>query len=1430
MSITVMQFATRTAQLSKCTLLVLGSLVAPLASAAGFANVPQNPGTLLSGLNAPQQGRTAIIAYHAGTLFTVPEIPASQPNSDYQVRTWDLADPAQPVELATWGVSRQPIMAHGYLKKDGYLVLGDNFDPVGPWGFRATSESTFVREDVPNLLCSGTRGCLFQPWFVGESWWSYNTIEGNGTISLNWQEFANWDHLGQTGVIGHPFLIGDLLIFASDQSRTGVATYNVSDPGNPILLDVLTDGGPGGYWPELWGGDGFLYIVFPYNDGGNGFRVVDATDPSDLKFVTDKALPGASAQYAQFQDEFAFIGDHKIDMRTFESVIDFNGANTPRTNDDGVGVDISQFALPLGNLLVTGGIGPNQGMAVWAHQAAPDTRPPEVGFHIPQANRVNYPVNMPISLLIHETIDVTTLTVGENFIVRPQGGSPIDGQITFSFNDILTFTPDEPLQDNTSYELMIPANGIADAAGNTMSPFSFTFSTGSSVGGNQAPIIESFGVSAYPVAPNTSVQLSAEVSDVDDQDLELRFDFGDGSPKTAWSAATNATHVYVQQGHYRARVQVRDAPGTVVSSTAVVTVATAPTGAPPFQSSPLSCSASERRVWTVNPDNNSVSLVHADTLELVHEVSTCDDPRSLTEVGSEVWVACRDSDQIEVLDASSGQSLSLIELSHGSGPVAIVSDSSSVYVALEGKYGLLRYDAVSRTLVDQLSLEAAPRALALTGDGSMLYATRFRSARNHAEVWEVATVNMTLEQTFRLDRFGGEENRDNTAGGRGIANYLTAAHLSPDNSTLWVTANKANDLRGILTADDLDADNTVRNLVLSIDLSSGELNHVIDIDNSDSSSALEFSPLGDYLFVALQGNNEVVVFDALDFDNSAGNGTLVTRLAVENAPQGLCIDTATNRLWSKNFLSRTLSRTNTEQLLSAGDIQISSADSIATVTLENLPASVLVGKRVFYNASDERMSSEGYISCATCHLDGGHDGRVWDFTGRGEGLRNTTTLQGRGGVGHGNVHWSANFDEIQDFEHDMRTAFGGLGFLSESDFASTNTPLGAPKAGLSAELDALSDYVSSLDASHVPRSPNRNSDGSLTAEALQGQLVFSEENCASCHAGAGLTDSTLGQETLHNVGTLRTTSGQRLGESLLGIDTPGLAGLWETAPYFHDGSAATLDAVFYSTGGVVIPGESGVVANGASIQDQYIEQNNDNTVRGSAYALINTNGGTVTYNGISANNDGLGSIDMRVSAWNNQPFTVTVNGVSATVTPEDPMNDPRWRLTNWVQLRVDNVMFDAGSSNQIVISTPNPTPYIAVDELVISTSDELTLADAHRRVLERNPSDQQALLGYLLQLEGGDVSIDSDGDGVSDSLDNCQLVANSDQRDTNNDGFGNLCDPDLNNDNIVNFLDVALFADVFLGSNADADFNGDGATNFLDYVIVSNYFLLPPGP
>jgi hypothetical protein len=206
------------------------------------------------------------------------------------------------------------------------------------------------------------------------------------------------------------------------------------------------------------------------------------------------------------------------------------------------------------------------------------------------------------------------------------------------------------------------------------------------------------------------------------------------------------------------------------------------------------------------------------------------------------------------------------------------------------------------------------------------------------------------------------------------------------------------------------------------------------------------------------------------------------------------------------------------------------------------------------------MANEGYLTCISCHLDGDSDGRVWDFTDRGEGLRNTTSLQGRRGTGQGRVHWSANFDEIQDFEHDIRNAFGGTGLMNDADFNSgtRNLPLGDSKAGLSASLDALAAYVSSLDK--FPKSPLRQSNGVASVPAQNGRQHFEALQCFSCHAGPDFTDSTSG--LLHDIGTIKPGSGNRLGGPLNGIDTPTLRGLAATAPYLHDGAAVNLAAVF----------------------------------------------------------------------------------------------------------------------------------------------------------------------------------------------------------------------------------------------------------------------------
>lgn len=101
------------------------------------------------------------------------------------------------------------------------------------------------------------------------------------------------------------------------------------------------------------------------------------------------------------------------------------------------------------------------------------------------------------------------------------------------------------------------------------------------------------------------------------------------------------------------------------------------------------------------------------------------------------------------------------------------------------------------------------------------------------------------------------------------------------------------------------------------------------------------------------------------------------------------------------------------------------------------------------------------------------------------------------------------------------------------------------------------------------------------------------------------------------------------------------------------------------------------------------------------------------------------------------------------------------------------------------------------------------------------------------------VAEDTDKDGIPDQADNCTLVPNAEQLDSDSDNLGNACDPDIDpaiNDCLVNFGDLGALKAAFFSFqdsgnwNADADFNGDGQVNCFDLGTMRASFFSPPGP
>jgi hypothetical protein len=490
--------------------------------------------------------------------------------------------------------------------------------------------------------------------------------------------------------------------------------------------------------------------------------------------------------------------------------------------------------------------------------------------------------------------------------------------------------------------------------------------------------------------------------------------------------------------------------------------------------------------------------------------------------------------------------------------------SGSALVALEGTGQLARINTSTFAISGTLAVGANARHVAVAADGGTAYVTRFitpplagegtATVNTTSGGGQVVVVNagaMTIARTIVLAH---SDKPDAENQGRGIPNYLGAAAISPDGTQAWVPSKQDNIARGA-TRDGqaLNFQSTVRAISSRINLATQaeDLPARIDHDNASVASAAAYDPLGVLLFVALETSREVAVIDA-------HRRNQLMRIDVGFAPQGLVMSPDRNTLWVHNFMDRSVMAFDLTPLTQQATNAAPALYQLATVGLERLAPNVLRGKQFFYDARDTRLARDRYMSCATCHNDGGQDGRVWDLKSQGEGLRNTIALRGRAGA-MGRLHWSNNFDEVQDFEGQIRTLAGGTGLMSDAAyFAGTRSqPLGDAKAGLSTDLDALAAYVGSLTAFDI--SPNRPAAATLSTAGAEGRQVFIDHNCGkSCHSGAAFTRS--GLDNPIDIGTIKATSGQRLGGALTGIDVPTLRDAWATGPYLHDGSAATLEA------------------------------------------------------------------------------------------------------------------------------------------------------------------------------------------------------------------------------------------------------------------------------
>ena len=547
----------------------------------------------------------------------------------------------------------------------------------------------------------------------------------------------------------------------------------------------------------------------------------------------------------------------------------------------------------------------------------------------------------------------------------------------------------------------------------------------------------------------------------------------------------------------------------------------------------------------VNPDSNSLTLIDLTTHSIITEISVGMDPRTVTVDDEEnlAYTANRDSDSVSVIDLESQQWVTDIQVGYRPYGVIVNPSSDQLYVSEQGMDRLRVLDSSSYETIAIIETSDRPSGLALDIKRSKLYITHLLNNKISIINLDPNTTYLPiLANGFNLENFkvSISPNPSSTSPIFLItdtflwpdSNLIQSIIISPDGNHGYVPHTRSNTGNKALTFD-----TTVFPLVSILDMTTDEhlFGYQFDLGTLDPPGVglpfdADITPDGRELWVLNAASNDVTVID-LD------TRTRVAHIEVGANPRGIIFSPNGDKAYTNNTLDGTVTVIDPDSY--------TSIDVITAATIP-LPPTLLQGKRLFHTSDDPRMSNAQWISCNSCHFDGEHDGRTWSFGFAGP--RNTTSLLGM--VQTYPLRWSGEWDESADSEFANKKENFGSGLI-EGDMNCSLSPPDCvnhpPNQGRDGDLDALAAFIDSL---QIPLSPGHANGEPLTDSELRGRKIFNDPalGCVACHPPPLYTD-----KQKHDVGT--STTDERIGPE---YDTPSLRGLYNSAPYFHDGSSGTL--------------------------------------------------------------------------------------------------------------------------------------------------------------------------------------------------------------------------------------------------------------------------------
>jgi MYXO-CTERM domain-containing protein len=351
------------------------------------------------------------------------------------------------------------------------LTFFDFTDPMNPSAIGSVALTGVSGGDYDNAA-----------WMLSWAWpYVYVGGTGNGIIVVDARDPTQPKEISRITVpdlggfrIGPVYAAGNYIVGSGmDAMPTKITVLDAGDPTKPLLL---TNGSaPASMYSTVVIGDRI------YGSGENGQYSFMKWSPDAVEVIGEKSLKYGNDKggYCTYQDAFIFCGQSSEGFRKIDVSDEANIREVAHTDMPVADAD-TDFATVLGNLVYLGN-DHGSGAAFFAHEMAPDSKPPKLLKVYPQQGDLQQPLTTRITLFFSDEIDIDSITP-ESIIVRPVGGEALEGVFSHSSFNAVSFGAKADLADDTTYEVVVVKDGLKDLAQNPIAEQSVVrFSTGATV-------------------------------------------------------------------------------------------------------------------------------------------------------------------------------------------------------------------------------------------------------------------------------------------------------------------------------------------------------------------------------------------------------------------------------------------------------------------------------------------------------------------------------------------------------------------------------------------------------------------------------------------------------------------------------------------------------------------------------------------------------------------------------------------------------------------------------------------------------------------------------------------------------------------------------------------------------------------------------------